>query len=45
MTIGRHRLAIPSNPEFSVAQLRFMMREVENILGRTIGMDEWLRLP
>ena len=41
MTIGEHRLAIPSNSEYSTPQLRFMLREVENILGRKITSDEW----
>jgi hypothetical protein len=27
MTTGQHRLAIPSNPEYSVGQVRFMIRE------------------
>jgi hypothetical protein len=44
VTIGDHRLAIPSNPEFSVGQLRFMLREVENLLGRRIDVDQWTGL-
>lgn len=44
MTTGQHRLAIPSNPEYSVGQVRFMIREVEVILGRTISLDDWARL-
>ena len=44
MTAGQHRLAIPSNPEYSVAQVRFMIREVEVILGRTITLDTWTKL-
>lgn len=42
MTIGEHRLAIPSNPEYPVGQLRFMLREVEGLVGRRIGIDEWV---
>jgi hypothetical protein len=41
MILGQHRLAIPSNSELSVAQLRMMMREVEQIVGRDIAADEW----
>ena len=41
MTLEEHRLAIPSNSEYSIPQLRFMLREVENILGRKITSDEW----
>lgn len=39
-----HRLAIPSNKEYSVPQLRMMLREVEAILGRRLSADEWNRL-
>ncbi len=39
-----HRLAVPSNPEYSVPQLRMMLREAEGILGREITVDEWHRL-
>jgi hypothetical protein len=35
------RLAVPSNPEYSLPQLRMMMREVEIILGRTLTAGEW----
>jgi hypothetical protein len=41
---GQHRLAIPSNPEYSVPQLRMMPREVEVILGRVITPGDWERL-
>lgn len=44
MTNQNHRLAIPSNSEYSVPQLRFMLREVEGILGREISSDEWQQL-
>jgi hypothetical protein len=37
-------LAIPSNPEYSVPQLRMMIREVEGILGREISLKDWDRL-
>jgi len=41
MTYGEHRLTIPSNDEYSVPQLRTMIREVEAILGRAVVADEW----
>jgi len=41
VTWSNHRLAIPSNSEYSVPQLRFMIREVEGILGRSISAEEW----
>lgn len=44
MTFVQHRLAIPSNPEYSVAQLRMMLREVEDIIGRLIELEEWNKL-
>jgi predicted RNA binding protein YcfA (HicA-like mRNA interferase family) len=44
LTCDQHRLTIPSNPEYSVPQLRVMLREVEEILGRNISLDEWNNL-
>jgi len=44
MIYGHHRLAIPSNAEYSVPQLRMMIREVEIIIGRKISADEWNNL-
>jgi hypothetical protein len=38
------RLAIPTNAEYSVPQLRMMLREAGAILGRDIGLEEWLAL-
>jgi hypothetical protein len=40
----QHRLAIPSNEEYSVPQLRMMLREVSAILGREITAEEWSAL-
>ena len=44
MIFRNHRLSIPSNTEYSVPQLRMMIREVESILDRTLDSDEWSRL-
>ena len=41
MVYQQHRLAIPSNAEYSVPQLRLMLREVEQILARELSADEW----
>jgi hypothetical protein len=41
MILGQHRLAVPTNSEFSVPQLRMMIREVQQIIGRDIDPDEW----
>ena len=40
----QHRLAIPSNAEYSVPQLRMMLREVEEIISRQILDEKWNRL-
>ena len=36
-----HRLAIPSNNEYSVPQLRILLRQVAGILERGISAEEW----
>lgn len=41
MVFGHHRLTVPSDKEYSVPQLRMMLREVEEVLGRQITADEW----
>jgi len=41
MVLQQHRLTIPSNDEYSVPQLRMMIREVEHILGRSVTVEEW----
>jgi hypothetical protein len=41
MIFTQHRLAIPSNKEYSVPQLRMMLREVEEIVGKSINGDDW----
>ncbi len=44
MNYNNNRLAIPSNSEYSVPQLKFMIREIEALLGRTITSAEWSKL-
>ena len=41
MVYENHRLSIPSNKEYSIPQLRMMIREVERIIDREIAVDEW----
>ena len=41
VVFGTQRLAIPSNDEYSVPQLRMFLREVELILGRAVGLNDW----
>jgi len=44
MVYGQQRLAIPSNDEFSVPQLRMMIQEVEEIIAGKIAVDRWNEL-
>jgi len=44
MLYEHHRLAIPSNAEYSVPQLRMLIREVEGIIGHEIAVEDWNRL-
>ena len=44
MTYQQCRLTIPSNSEYSVPQLKMMLKEVENIMPREITIDEWNQL-
>ncbi len=44
MVYQEHRLAIPSNTEYSTAQLRVMLLEVEEIIGWEITVEYWNRL-
>ena len=41
LVFRQQRLTVPSNPEYSVPQLRMMLREVEVIIGRGITAEEW----
>lgn len=44
MVFGEQRLAIPSNAEYSVPQVRMLLREVAAIIGRPVTVEEWTRL-
>lgn len=44
MIFAQFRLTIPSNSEYSVPQLKMMIREVETIIGREISVEEWNNL-
>jgi hypothetical protein len=44
MVYEQHRLAIPSDAEYSVPQLRMVIREIEEILNHKIRLDEWNKL-
>lgn len=44
LLFGNYRLAIPTNSEYSVPQLKMMLNEVEEIINRKILFDEWNKL-
>jgi len=44
LVFENHRLTVPTNSEFSVPQLRMMLREAGEILGRNITVVEWNNL-
>lgn len=44
MVYGQHRLAIPSNNEYSVPQLRMMILEVEEITECKMSAVKWNKL-
>jgi hypothetical protein len=41
MVRGQFRQTIPSNAEYSVPQLKMLLRQVESILQRTVKLEEW----
>lgn len=44
MIYKNQRLTIPSNREYSIPQLKMMLKEVVSILDRKITIDEWNNL-
>jgi hypothetical protein len=41
MVLKQHRQTIPTNSEYSVPQIRLLIRQVESIFARPISLDEW----
>ena len=41
MVLKQHRQTIPTNSEYSVPQIRMLLRQVESILERKLTLDEW----
>jgi len=39
--LGQYRQTVPSNAEYSVPQLKMLLRQVETILARKISPEEW----
>jgi hypothetical protein len=44
MVYGQHRMAVPSNSEYSASQLDMMIREIETIIKRSISAKDWEQL-
>jgi len=44
MVFENHRLSVPSNAEYSVPQLKMMIKEVESIIDHSLSTDEWSNL-
>jgi predicted RNA binding protein YcfA (HicA-like mRNA interferase family) len=41
---GQRRQTVPSNSEFSVPQVKKLLRQVETVIGRKISAEEWAAL-
>ena len=41
MRYGTKVLTIPGNDEYSVPQLKMMIKEMEKLVGRIIPLEEW----
>lgn len=44
MRHGSYTLTLPGNPEYSVPQLRVLLREIESGTGIKVTPDEWADL-
>lgn len=44
MVFGPNRQTIPANTEYSVPQIRMLVRQVEEIIERKISLEDWERL-
>ncbi len=44
MRYGTKVLTIPGNDEYSVPQLKMMIKELEKLIGRKITLEEWEEL-
>lgn len=44
MIFGTHRQTIPANAEYSLPQIRMLVRQVEMIMRCRIGVEEWEKL-
>jgi len=44
MRYGTKVLTIPSNDEYSVPQVKMMIKELDKLIGRIITLEEWEEL-
>ncbi|MFW6104962.1 MAG: type II toxin-antitoxin system HicA family toxin [Chloroflexota bacterium] len=44
MRYGSQTLTIPNNAEYSVPQLKILLKQVEQCLGREVSLEEWRNL-
>lgn len=44
MRYDTYTLTLPSNEEYSIAQLKMLLREIEDGIERKLSLDEWERL-
>ncbi|SDS05019.1 type II toxin-antitoxin system HicA family toxin [Opitutus sp. GAS368] len=44
LVFRQKRQTIPSNPDYSLPQLKMLLRQVERVLERKIPADEWEQL-
>ena len=44
MRCNTFTLTLPGDHEYSVGQLKMLLAEIENGIGRKINLDEWERL-
>jgi len=44
MRYGTYTLTLPSNEEYSVSQLKMLLKEIEVGIDRKLSLEEWERL-
>jgi len=44
MRYGAYTLTLPSNEEYSIPQLKMLLKEIEDGVGGKLSLDEWERL-
>jgi predicted RNA binding protein YcfA (HicA-like mRNA interferase family) len=44
MRYGTYTLTLPSNNEYSISQLKMLLKEIESGIDRKLSLDEWEQL-